>query len=395
MVDKDLKPSLIEVNHLPSWGTDSPIDEDIKSRVITQALSAINVNAHDKRFYENARRKQSRDRLRQQSTIAANDGGENEATFSSSRRGSQQQPALFDSNSAERRIRQVYRVHAPEKLAKVKELLDRYRGYEEWLARKIEKKYNDDSDSSSSSEEDDDDSMSSDNDESIEYANDRQRRRFDEEERRLKDYDRIYPPLASSSNNNHGKISLSRYKEMENYITEMDEKQQQRLTCPLQHKRINGEVESEHIPLSRGDGWIGGNVHIRPIREEESKIMGPPTKKQVEFADRLSRGYSVGDTDVCAKSIKQRKSHILHQGDFVYEEDNPFYHLIDRVRQTRDVSKEIRKRAEDKLSARRSSKQSGSLIKQQMLSLGNHHLPLVVERGSSKFYTKRRVTLHN
>ena len=47
----------------------------------------------------------------------------------STRKGSQ--PALFDSNSAERRIRLVYEKHAPEKISKVAVLLSRYRGYEE------------------------------------------------------------------------------------------------------------------------------------------------------------------------------------------------------------------------------------------------------------------------
>ena len=143
MIDKDLDPSLIEVNHLPSWGTDSPIDEDIKSRVITQALSAIKVNAQDRNLYETAKRKQSRVRLRNQSTMASaddiviDDQGQAKSNGCASRK---RPPTLFDSNSAERRIRAVYEKHAPEKLDKVKNLLNRYRGYEEWLVKKVEDK---------------------------------------------------------------------------------------------------------------------------------------------------------------------------------------------------------------------------------------------------------------
>lgn len=392
MVDNDLRPSLIEVNHLPSWGTDSPIDEDIKSRVITQALSAINVNAQDKRCYEDAKRKQSRVRLgRKQSESAAtgvsddmldeqqNDKANNQP------KGRKNRPALFDSNSAERRIRQIYEKHAPEKLDKVKDLLSRYRGYEEWLALKIEEKYNkddgDDSASSTSSDEDDDDDDSLDEERGpIHYRNETERKRFEEEERILKDYDRIYPP------SDNGRISISRYKEMEKFITEMDEKQQRRLTCPLQHMRPNCDVENEfntHGQLSRGDGWIGGNVHIRSMKVE-AKISGPPTKKQVEFADRLSRGYSVEDTDISEKSVKKR-SRILHH-DFIYEEENPFYHLIDRVKQSREQSKEARKRAETRLQYRSHSKLSGAPLKQQTLQLGVNHPILAMEE---KFYTKR------
>ena len=394
MIDSDLRPSLIEVNHLPSWGTDSPIDEDIKSRVITQALSAINVNAHDRKHYEHSKRKQSRIRLRKQSTCGINDVDENDVSSDdqaghnnnnnnpSSRK---VQPALFQSNSAERRIRLVYEKHAPEKLKKLKELLSRYRGYEEWLAMKVEEKYNnqnDDGDSSSSSDEDD--NSMSDDDESMEYIDDP---RFEEEERILKDYDRIYPPTSDSN------ISRSRYREMEKFISEEDDKQQRRLTCPLQQKRTNGDVEIDFNThgqqLSRGDGWIGGNIHIRPTKEE-TKILGPPTKKQVEFADRLSRGYSVEDTSAgLSDKFMKRKSRILNHHDFIYEEENPFYHLIDRVQQSRELSKVTRKRAETKLNNRYSSKSGGALIRQKELSLGLQ-IPLVVREHSSKFYKKRR-----
>jgi hypothetical protein len=41
MVGSDLRPILIEVNHLPSWGTDTPLNRDVKFRAITQALRAI------------------------------------------------------------------------------------------------------------------------------------------------------------------------------------------------------------------------------------------------------------------------------------------------------------------------------------------------------------------
>mmetsp|Transcript_31729 Transcript_31729/g.57450 ORF Transcript_31729/g.57450 Transcript_31729/m.57450 type:complete len:658 (-) Transcript_31729:16-1989(-) len=379
MVDNDLRPSLIEVNHLPSWGTDSPVDEDIKSRVITQALSAMNVNAQDKRYYDNAKRKQSRIRLgRKQSISALDDVDEQHHPKGNNLSTGKRQPALFDSNSAERRIRLIYEKHAPEKLEKVKDLLSRYRGYEEWLAKKVEEKYNQiDDESSTSSEEDG--GLS--DDDSTYILDESERKMFEEEERILKDYDRIYPP------SNDGRISRSRYREMEKYITEMDEKQQQRLTRPLQQMRPDGDAENEFNTrgnLNRGDGWIGGNIHVRSTKEE-AKILGPPTKKQIEFADRLSRGYSVEDTEVSEKSVK-KKSRILHH-DFIYEEENPFYHLIDRVRHSRELSKEARKRAEIKLNNR--SSKSGTALKQQVLQLGLE-IPFIEMKGNSKFYTKRK-----
>ena len=137
MIDNDLRPYLIEVNHLPSWGTDSPLDELIKSRVIIQALSAIKVKANDKRYFEGVERKQSRIRLeRKQSTndIDCTDKDTNIQNHNS--RGifrdcntNKKQPVLFESNSAERRIRSIYEKYAPEKLSRVKDLMSRYRGY--------------------------------------------------------------------------------------------------------------------------------------------------------------------------------------------------------------------------------------------------------------------------
>ena len=383
MVDEDLRPSLIEVNQLPSWGTDSPVDEDIKSRVITQALSAISVNTQDKKDYENSKRKQSHLRLgRKQSTSVVSVDADDPPKGANSSTG-KRPPALFDSNSAERRIRLVYEKHAPEKLGKVKDLLSRYRGYEEWLAMKVEEKYDKDDDESSAGS-DDEDAGSSDED-SAQDPDEGERKKFEREERILEDYDRIYPP--SSKN---GRISPSRYREMEKFIAEMDEKQQRRLTCPLQQMRPAVDADNEfntHGHFDRADGWIGGNIHARPpAKEEQAKILGPPTKKQIESADRLSRGYSVEDDEVGEKSV-QKKSRTLHN-DYFHEEDNPFYHLIaDRVRQSREKSKEARKRAEKKL--RNRSSKSGTLLRQQVLQLGLE-IPFIEMEENSKFYTKRK-----
>eukprot|EP00928_Gymnodinium_smaydae_P054342 TRINITY_DN3812_c0_g2_i1.p1 TRINITY_DN3812_c0_g2~~TRINITY_DN3812_c0_g2_i1.p1 ORF type:complete len:687 (-),score=62.93 TRINITY_DN3812_c0_g2_i1:76-2136(-) len=54
MLDERRKPYLIEVNHLPSFTCDSPLDEDIKSRLIEQTLdlTCANVSAKDKKYYE-------------------------------------------------------------------------------------------------------------------------------------------------------------------------------------------------------------------------------------------------------------------------------------------------------------------------------------------------------
>ena len=44
MIDHELKPSLIEVNQMPSFATDSPLDYKIKQGVINDCLSLLNLS---------------------------------------------------------------------------------------------------------------------------------------------------------------------------------------------------------------------------------------------------------------------------------------------------------------------------------------------------------------
>lgn len=389
MIDTKLNPILIEVNHLPSWGTDSSIDELIKSRVIVQALSVINVKSYEKRVYEGARRKQSLLRLRNRRETVDyeldRDNNDVPAQTEPATKKTKKNPDLFDSNSAERKIRNIYEIYAPEKLPHVKDLLNKYRGYEEWLVMRVEEKYihinhniNESSTSCSSDEDDDDDSATSGEEDVI--LDDSERAILLEEDRILEDYDRVYPPKAI------GCISLTRYKEMERFITEMDEERQRRLTCPLHEMKSNGQMENEfgtHGSLSRGDSWIGGNVHVRQNRKEP-KVFAPPSKQQIEFASRLFQGFSVEDTEVTTRSIN-RKSRLLHH-NLIDEENNPFYHLIDRVRQTREISRETRGRAERRLS-RRSIKGAAS-IRSQNLDLALD-VPVVEIKARNAFFPKR------
>lgn len=54
MLDQRRKPYLIEINHLPSFTTDSPLDADIKRRLVDQALeiTCSSLSPKDKRTYE-------------------------------------------------------------------------------------------------------------------------------------------------------------------------------------------------------------------------------------------------------------------------------------------------------------------------------------------------------
>jgi Tubulin-tyrosine ligase family len=45
MIDEALKPWLIEVNHLPSFGTDSPLDMNIKVRYLLDSYFSSRIDA--------------------------------------------------------------------------------------------------------------------------------------------------------------------------------------------------------------------------------------------------------------------------------------------------------------------------------------------------------------
>lgn len=63
MVDNNLNPWLIEVNHLPSFGTDSPLDKDIKDRLMRQVFSVLPVMADDQAAYTAFHKAESEKRL--------------------------------------------------------------------------------------------------------------------------------------------------------------------------------------------------------------------------------------------------------------------------------------------------------------------------------------------
>jgi len=52
MLDSKLKPWLIEVNHLPSFATDTPLDKTMKKNVIKDALQIMNISSKDKAAYK-------------------------------------------------------------------------------------------------------------------------------------------------------------------------------------------------------------------------------------------------------------------------------------------------------------------------------------------------------
>ena len=71
MLDKKLKPWLIEVNHSPSFHTDAPLDKEVKEGLLYDTLNLIDLYSNDKRkCMEEDKRKVKERLLRQKSKEA-------------------------------------------------------------------------------------------------------------------------------------------------------------------------------------------------------------------------------------------------------------------------------------------------------------------------------------
>ena len=71
MIDSNLKPWLIEVNHLPSFGTDSPLDMDVKGRLMEEVLNLVPVLPDDEDAYTLYHKREAERRLTSERTTAS------------------------------------------------------------------------------------------------------------------------------------------------------------------------------------------------------------------------------------------------------------------------------------------------------------------------------------
>jgi tubulin polyglutamylase TTLL6/13 len=62
LLDSDLKPWLLEVNHTPSFSTDSDLDYQVKKSVISHALTLLDLNTMNKQVISNSVKERLRDR---------------------------------------------------------------------------------------------------------------------------------------------------------------------------------------------------------------------------------------------------------------------------------------------------------------------------------------------
>ena len=63
MIDENLKPWLIEVNHAPSLATESPFDLSLKKKVVEDTIRLLNLTMKRKMNYVNNQRLQFQKRI--------------------------------------------------------------------------------------------------------------------------------------------------------------------------------------------------------------------------------------------------------------------------------------------------------------------------------------------
>lgn len=320
IVDHALKPWLVEVNHLPSFATDSPLDLDIKSRVIEQTMSIVKAKANDRFVYEEAERSRAEERLY------------NSQPTSLPMANLVQEGVLL--SQTRRRIEDVLRRHAPEKLVKVSALLQKYVGREDKLVRLVERKYLTNSTTSvsipptnsaeqghfgrstpSAHSDDGDDVDGSQGkpwstrvggkrpplNQPNEDATDSD---IELEDQLLVDFDRIYPVPSEIRKRN---LQIPDYKALTQFVFAQDEKRIKRLSCPLRQNRGSALDFAESLPplndsmKDTKDGRIPWGDPFRRHGEAqlgksfslaERKPLPMPGQKQAAAADRLTRGFS-------------------------------------------------------------------------------------------------------
>ena len=403
MIDSNLKPHLIEVNQLPSFGTDSLLDESIKSRVVLQALSVVQAAPSDQKVYEGRAKQIKEQRLFHGvgRSFKETKSQIKEANEMVNKGSSQLEtiPEYINKNRSnkitskiEEFVKEIYSIHAPEKMDKINILLQKYEGHEEWLAKKLKEKYcqpvkgGDTHVSSSVRDEENEVTFSN---ISCDASTEKEKERMQDEDERSEeygrgessedeggrnppcipeslldpdmiredgilvangDYERIFPPKI-------GKYKAPPYQKMRDHAKEVDFKRQMRLICPLWQLRQydrkgegqpmntvdTDEVLAKQEPqkdlkgnsyYSRGDWLVHGNVHKKsePI---PTRMIRLPSQKQIEAAERLSRGYSVENSNTIGE---EESCLLLDDGD----------DFVTRLSLAEQAGKELRKKNEEK-----------------------------------------------
>jgi hypothetical protein len=71
MIDSDLRPYLIEINQMPSFATDAPLDYKVKKGLIHDVMKTLNLTVNRKHQYKEERKAKLQDRLLNNNKLTA------------------------------------------------------------------------------------------------------------------------------------------------------------------------------------------------------------------------------------------------------------------------------------------------------------------------------------
>lgn len=316
LVDEQLKPWLLEVNHLPSFGCDSPLDWNIKERLISQTFDILNISADDKDRYEADQARHTQMRLYGASSTTNNSSSDNDnqlpelnpARPSSSSNRKPEAMESFESETVSPRVldrdesdgyhelseddlrealTQYYTKHNAHRLKDLDKIVAKYIDAQEELNRSLLKKY----------------------DRSIkEYARQVQTKPAvsksrvpdtPEEDEKLVDFILMYPPPYEP-------LEDSKYRRILDASSRHVNEQQMRFSAPFEHRKYDdGSGISNLLPPLKGAqrkaqldqfgrdcfGFTGTDK-AKWLVTMDKKPNVVPSPMQVAAAHRLMMGHS-------------------------------------------------------------------------------------------------------
>ncbi|CAK4666438.1 hypothetical protein LEN26_015124 [Aphanomyces euteiches] len=281
LVDENLKPWLLEVNHLPSFGCDSPLDWNIKERLLNQALDIMRISATDKETYDMEQSKSLHRRLYAKSSSGSEDN--NRAAAEDDTDGPETQSedaktarALSKSELTET-LEHFYKLVNPEKpKSDIDTIVVKFVENQEELHKSLVVKYG----------------RGIFDDVNVAKPGDEETDEDDEEE--LIDFVRLYPPPVPTPQN-------AIYKQILDACQNNIDEQLLRLTAPLHQKKGEDLSRTTLPPIMKGGskrelgrdcfGYTGTDK-VRDLEVKEKKPLPMPGPAQSAAAARLMMGHS-------------------------------------------------------------------------------------------------------
>ncbi|KAG7396618.1 Tubulin polyglutamylase ttll7 [Phytophthora boehmeriae] len=309
LVDEQLKPWLLEVNHLPSFGCESPLDWSVKEPLISQTFDLLNISPADK---DNFKADQARALQRRlyggapTPIVDDNQRGELPRLSTSSPRVRTPEPEearpeadipskLSSSDSLNKiqvpliadqlrvALTTFYNQFCPDRLKNLDKIVSKYVDNQEELTRSLQQKYGKNLRDFAPRDS---------------LVVDSQQQQVDcdigNDEERLIDFERIYPPSKS--------LQASKYRKMLEASQQHIDELQIRFSAPLQHRRPETDSNGVVLPPLKGAqkkdlgrdcfGFSGTDKAQWLAAPVDKKPLAVPGPMQVAAAHRLMLGHS-------------------------------------------------------------------------------------------------------